>query len=150
MDEDEPPFLQPELRPAPPAPPAPQPAAKPAARRAAPKQAGPLQPFPQWTNVLQELEETDAMLISFLRGTKAYYDGTRVLFECSDAFRDYARSNKEVNKKLKEAIYKVSRIKCGIGPYEPPKAEPAHGAPNLEDTLRTMQTMGVTIQIEDK
>ena len=149
-DEDEPPFLQPELRPAPPAPPAPQPAAKPAARRAAPKQAGPLQPFPQWTNVLQELEETDAMLISFLRGTKAYYDGTRVLFECSDAFRDYARSNKEVNKKLKEAIYKVSRIKCGIGPYEPPKAEPAHGAPNLEDTLRTMQTMGVTIQIEDK
>lgn len=152
LDDDEPPFLQPELRPAPPAPPAPQPAAKPAARRAAaPKQAaGPLQPFPQWTNVLQELEETDAMLISFLRGTKAYYDGTRVLFECSDAFRDYARSNKEVNKKLKEAIYKVSRIKCGIGPYEPPKADAAHGAPNLEDTLRTMQTMGVTIQIEDK
>ena len=150
LDEDEPPFLQPELRPAPPAPPAPQPAAKPAAHRAAPKQPGPLQPFPQWTNVLQELEETDAMLISFLRGTKAYYDGTRVLFECSDAFRDYARSNKEVNKKLKEAIYKVSRIKCGIGPYEPPKADAAHGAPNLEDTLRTMQTMGVTIQIEDK
>src|SRR5699024_3670888 len=85
--DEEPEFLQPELRPAPQAAPAPQPAAPP--RKAAPKEeAGELRPFPQWALVLADLEETDAMLISFLRGTHAYYDGRRVLFECSDAFRD--------------------------------------------------------------
>ena len=39
------------------------------------------------------------MLISFLRGTHAYYDGRRVLFECSDAFRDYIRNNEDIRKK---------------------------------------------------
>ena len=150
LDDDEPPFLQPELRPAPPTPSAPPPAAKPAARRPAPKQAGPLQPFPQWTNVLQELEETDAMLISFLRGTKAYYDGTRVLFECSDAFRDYIRNNREVSKRLKEAIYRVSRTKYSIGPYEEPKADDTTAAVSLDETLHTMQALGVDLKIVDK
>ena len=66
--DEEPEFLQPELRPAPQAAPAPQPAAPP--RKAAPKEeAGELRPFPQWALVLADLEETDAMLISFLRGT---------------------------------------------------------------------------------
>ena len=64
------------------------------------------------------------MLISFLRGTKAYCDGKRVLFECSDAFRDYIRSNREVSKRLKEAIYRVSKTKYSIGlmkSRKPPK-----------------------------
>ena len=39
------------------------------------------------------------MLISFLRNTRAYYDGRRVLFECSDAFRDYIRSNRRGQQK---------------------------------------------------
>ncbi len=45
-----------------------------------------------------------------------------MLFECSDAFRDYIRSNREVSKRLKEAIYRVSKTKYSIGPYEEPKA----------------------------
>ena len=90
----DPEFLQPELPPIPqstPAPAAPV-ATQPAARkREPPKEAGSLEPFIYWPNVLADLEETDAMLISFLRNTRAYYDGRRVLFECSDAFRDYIR-----------------------------------------------------------
>ena len=123
--DDDPPFLQPELRPAPTqAVPAAQPAApKPAPRKAeAARAVGPLEPFGFWPAVLSDLEENDAMLISFLRGTKAYCDGKRVLFECSDAFRDYIRSNREVSKRLKEAIYRVSKTKYSIGPYEEPKA----------------------------
>ena len=81
----DPEFLQPELPPIPqptPAPAAPA-ATQPAARkREPPKEAGPLEPFVYWPNVLADLEETDAMLISFLRNTRAYYDGRRVLFEC--------------------------------------------------------------------
>ena len=147
----DPEFLQPELPPIPqPAAPAPASQAAPR-RREPPKEAGPLEPFNFWPAVLADLEETDAMLISFLRGTKAYYDGRRVLFECSDAFRDYIRSNREVSKKLKESIYRVSHIRCSIGPYEEPKADAA-GTPavSIDQTLKNMQALGVDIKIEEK
>ena len=148
----DPEFLQPEL------PPIPQPtvpaalAAQPTPRRREPpKEAGPLEPFGYWPAVLADLEENDAMLISFLRNTRAYYDGRRVLFECSDAFRDYIRNNREVSKKLKESIYRVSHIRCSIGPYEEPKADES-GTPavSIDQTLKSMQALGVDIKIEDK
>ena len=148
----DPEFLQPELPPIPqptaPAAPAAQPAP---CRREPPKEAGPLEPFGYWPAVLADLEENDAMLISFLRNTRAYYDGRRVLFECSDAFRDYIRSNREVSKKLKESIYRVSHIRCSIGPYEEPKADES-GTPvvSIDQTLKSMQALGVDIKIEDK
>ena len=150
--DDDPPFLQPELKPAPqqsaaPVPPTP---AAPAPRKAElPRQAGPLEPFAFWPAVLADLEENDAMLISFLRGTRAYCDGKRVLFECSDAFRDYIRNNREVSKRLKETIYRVSRTKYSIGPYEEPKADTT-AAVSLDETLHTMQALGVDLKIVDK
>ena len=150
----DPEFLQPELPPIPqptPAPAAPA-ATQPAARkREPPKEAGPLEPFIYWPNVLADLEETDAMLISFLRNTRAYYDGRRVLFECSDAFRDYIRSNREVSKKLIESIYRVSHIRCNIGPYEELKDNASDTpAVSIDQTLKSMQALGVDIKIEDK
>ena len=151
--DDDPPFLQPELKPAPqqtPAPVPPAPAA-PAPRKAEPpRQAGPLEPFAFWPAVLADLEENDAMLISFLRGTRAYCDGKRVLFECSDAFRDYIRNNREVSKRLKETIYRVSRTKYSIGPYEEPKTDDITAAVSLDETLHTMQALGVDLKIVDK
>lgn len=151
--DDDPPFLQPELKPAPqqtPAPVPPAPAA-PAPRKAEPpRQAGPLEPFAFWPAVLADLEENDAMLISFLRGTRAYCDGKRVLFECSDAFRDYIRNNREVSKRLKETIYRVSRTKYSIGPYEEPKTDDTTAAVSLDETLHTMQALGVDLKIVDK
>ena len=151
--DDEPPFLQPELKPTPqPASPPTRPAPAAAPRKSEPpRQAGPLEPFGFWPAVLSDLEENDAMLISFLRGTRAYCDGKRVLFECSDAFRDYIRNNREVSKRLKEAIYRVSRIKYSIGPYEEPK-ETASYAPavSIDETLHNMQELGVDLKIVDK
>ena len=152
--DDDPPFLQPELKPAPQQTPAPVPPASAAAaapRKAEPpRQAGPLEPFAFWPAVLADLEENDAMLISFLRGTRAYCDGKRVLFECSDAFRDYIRNNREVSKRLKETIYRVSRTKYSIGPYEEPKTDDTTAAVSLDETLHTMQALGVDLKIVDK
>ncbi len=152
--DDDPPFPQPELKPAPQQTvPAAQPAVpKPTPRKAEPaRSAGPLEPFGFWPAVLSDLEENDTMLISFLRGTKAYCDGKRVLFECSDAFRDYIRNNREVSKRLKEAIYRVSKTKYSIGPYEEPKAaENGSPAVSLDETLHTMQALGVDLKIIDK
>ena len=157
VEESEPAFLQPEL---PPLEPQPQPqAAQPAPAAPAPKKprprstepAGPIQPFPQWSAVLELMAENDPLLISFLQGTRAYFDGRRVLFECSDTFRDYIRKNKDVSKQIKELIYQVTHQSYSIGPYEKPKEDDA-GQPvvSVDDTIRQMQAMGVDVQIEEK
>ena len=153
--DDDPPFLQPELRPAPQQTvPAAQPAVpKPTPRKAEPaRSAGPLEPFGFWPAVLSDLEENDAMLISFLRGTKAYCDGKRVLFECSDAFRDYIRSNREVSKRLEgsdlPAFPKPSTASALMKSRKP--RENGSPAVSLDETLHTMQALGVDLKIIDK
>ena len=143
----EPPVFEPELPPLPAPAPAPQKAARP--KPSAP--AGPPQPFPQWSAVLEVIAESDAMLYSFLQGTRAYYDGRRVLFECSDAFRDYIKKNKDVSKQIKETIYQVTHLNCFIGPYEAPRQEqPDSPAVSVDETLKQMQDLGVEVQIEEK
>ena len=148
----EPPVFEPELPPLPEQPsPAPAPALQKAARPKPSAPAGPPQPFPQWSAVLEVIAESDAMLYSFLQGTRAYYDGRRVLFECSDAFRDYIKKNKDVSKQIKETIYQVTHLNCFIGPYEAPRQEqPDSPAVSVDETLKQMQDLGVEVQIEEK
>ena len=148
----EPPVFEPELPPLPEQPsPAPAPAPPKAARPKPSAPAGPPQPFPQWSAVLEVIAESDAMLYSFLQGTRAYYDGRRVLFECSDAFRDYIKKNKDVSKQIKETIYQVTHLNCFIGPYEAPRQEqPDSPAVSVDETLKQMQDLGVEVQIEEK
>ena len=154
VEESEPAFLQPEL---PPLEPQPQPQAAPvtpAPKKPRPRStepAGPIQPFPQWSAVLERLAENDPLLISFLQGTRAYTVGRRVLFECSDAFRDFIRKNKDVSKQIKELIYQVTHESYSIGPYEKPQEDDS-GQPtvSVDDTIRQMQAMGVDVQIEEK
>ena len=148
----EPPVFEPELPPLPEQPaPAPAPAPQKAARPKPSAPAGPPQPFPQWSAVLEVIAESDAMLYSFLQGTRAYYDGRRVLFECSDAFRDYIKKNKDVSKQIKETIYQVTHLNCFIGPYEAPRQEQSDSpAVSVDETLKQMQDLGVEVQIEEK
>lgn len=146
------PSFEPELAPAAP-PPAPQPVYE--ADVPIPKPVRTVatepQPFPQWQAVLELIAENDPMLNSYLRGTRAYYDGKRVLIECSDDFRDFMRRSKETSKNIKQYIYQITHVKCGIGPYEKPAAAAA-GAPaaDVEETLRQMQNLGVDVVIEEK
>lgn len=107
--------------------------------------------FPQWQAVLELIAENDPMLNSYLRGTQAYYDGRRVLIECSDDFRDFMRRSKETSKNIKQYIYQVTHIKCGIGPYEKNAADVSNApAADVEETLRQMKDLGVDVVVEDK
>lgn len=151
-----PPF-EPELAPAAPAPQQPAPAQQPvyAADVPIPKPARTVakepQLFPQWQAVLELIAENDPMLNSYLRGTQACYDGRRVLIECSDDFRDFMRRSKETSKNIKQYIYQVTHIKCGIGPYEKPAAAASNApAADVEETLRQMKALGVDVVVEDK
>ena len=151
-----PPF-EPELAPAAPAVQQPTPAQQPvyAADVPIPKPVRTVakepQLFPQWQAVLELIAENDPMLNSYLRGTQAYYDGRRVLIECSDDFRDFMRRSKETSKNIKQYIYQVTHIKCGIGPYEKTVAAVSNApAADVEETLRQMKDLGVDVVVEDK
>lgn len=151
-----PPF-EPELAPAAPAVQQPTPAQQPvyAADVPIPKPVRTVakepQLFPQWQAVLELIAENDPMLNSYLRGTQAYYDGRRVLIECSDDFRDFMRRSKETSKNIKQYIYQVTHIKCGIGPYEKAAAAVSNTpAADVEETLRQMKDLGVDVVVEDK
>ena len=151
-----PPF-EPELAPAAPAVQQPTPAQQPvyAADVPIPKPVRTVakepQLFPQWQAVLELIAENDPMLNSYLRGTQAYFDGRRVLIECSDDFRDFMRRSKETSKNIKQYIYQVTHIKCGIGPYEKTAAAVSNApAADVEETLRQMKDLGVDVVVEDK
>ena len=74
-----------------------------------------------------------------------------MLFECSDAFRDYINNDKSVGKQIKEYIYQVTGLNCFIGPYQPPRQEQAdQPVVSVDDALKQMQELGVDVQIEEK
>ena len=107
-------------------------------------------PFAQWPQVLEYLKENNAMLTSFLRDSRAFFDGKRVLIDCSEAFRDYIRKNKEISKTLKEIILNVTGVRCSIGPYDSPASSAGPTSVPMDEALKTMQELGVDIVVDDK
>ena len=132
--------------------PAPTPAPQPAAPvpQAAPQGSRVLRGFDAWPQVLEALAGQDPAMSSFLQGSKAYFDGKRVLIDCNETFRDYMRKDKATYSRLKSVIYQVSGIRCGIGPYEKPKTAAESQTVPLEDTLKAMQSLGVDVVVEDQ
>ena len=106
-----------------------------------------INPFPQWGEVVRLLQEKDPMLYTYLKKSKGYFDGTRVLIDGGKTFRDFIRANKDSQRLIKKLIAQVSGVAVPIGPYEPKKAGPA--ASNAEESLHKLEQMGLDITIED-
>ena len=139
-----------ELEPVPqPEPPksAPTPAAKPVPEK--PQDAGQegTALYPYWPQVVQQLQEKDPMLYTYLRKSKAYFDGTRVLIDGGKTFRDFIRANKDSQRLIKKLIKDVSGTAVPIGPYEPKSA--GKTVSNAEQSLRALEKMGLDVSIED-
>ena len=138
--------LEPVPQPEPPKP-APTPAAKPVPEK--PQDAGQegTALYPYWPQVVQQLQEKDPMLYTYLRKSKAYFDGTRVLIDGGKTFRDFIRVNKDSQKLIKKLIAEVSGVPVSIGPYEPKAAEKT--ASNAEQSLLALEKLGLEVSIED-
>ena len=106
-----------------------------------------INPYPQWAEVIQKLQEVDPMLYSYLRKSKAYFDGTRVLIDGGKTFRDFIRANKDSQKLIKKLIAQVSGVPVPIGPYEPKNA--AKAVSNAEQSLHALEKLGLDVSIED-
>ena len=104
-------------------------------------------PFPYWEQVVQQLQEKDPMLYTYLRKSKAYFDGTRVLIDGGKTFRDFIRANKDSQRLIKKLIANVSGVAVPIGPYEPKTAGKA--VSNAEQSLRALEKLGLNVSIED-
>ena len=138
--------LEPVPQPEPPKP-APTPAAKPVPEK--PQDAGQEGTvlYPYWPQVVQQLQEKDPMLYTYLRKSKAYFDGTRVLIDGGKTFRDFIRVNKDSQKLIKKLIKDVSGTAVPIGPYEPKSA--GKTVSNAEQSLRALEKLGLDVSIED-
>ena len=138
--------LEPVPQPEPPKP-APTPAAKPVPEK--PQDAGQegTALYPYWPQVVQQLQEKDPMLYTYLRKSKAYFDGTRVLIDGGKTFRDFIRANKDSQRLIKKLIKDVSGTAVPIGPYEPKSV--GKTVSNAEQSLRALEKLGLDVSIED-
>ena len=141
-------------QPTPASPPAREAPAAPAEHPADPSLAKPrkvaaagINPFEKWAEVIKLLEQKDPMLYTYLRKSKAYFDGTRVLIDGGKTFRDFIRANKDSQKLIKKLIAQVSGVVVPIGPYEPRTAQKA--ASNAEESLHKLEQLGLDVSIED-
>ena len=127
--------------------PAPEYTADPAFDRPRKVAAAGINPFEQWSEVVKLLQEKDPMLHSYLRKSKAYFDGTRVLIDGGKTFRDFIRVNKDSQRLIKKLIAQVSGVAVPIGPYEPRTA--AKHTSNAEQSLHALEKLGLEVSIED-
>ena len=153
-DEPAPPMPLAEAVPEPPAPASPPAREAPAEHPADPSLAKPrkvaaagINPFEKWAEVIKLLEQKDPMLYTYLRKSKAYFDGTRVLIDGGKTFRDFIRANKDSQKLIKKLIAQVSGVAVPIGPYEPRTAQKT--ASNAEESLHKLEQLGLDVSIED-
>ena len=155
-EEPAPPMPLAEPVPEPPATPAPAPmpqqpkadcAADPALDRPRKVAAAGINPFDKWSEVIHLLQEKDPMLYTYLKKSKAYFDGTRVMIDGGKTFRDFIRANKDSQKLIKKLIAQVSGVAVPIGPYEPKAA--GKTASNAEESLHKLEQLGLDVSIED-
>ena len=111
--------------------------------------------YPQWQDVVEvllssELSKQEPALIPYLRTSKAYFDGKRVLIDGGDVFRDFLRRSPESRVHIKDIIEEKTGVRCPIGPYTPPKADQPQAVANVEELLARMQAQGVDVIIEEK
>ena len=104
-------------------------------------------PYPQWAQVVQKLQDVDPMLYTYLRKSRAYFDGTRVLIDGGKTFRDFIRANKDSQRLIKKLIAQVSGVAVPIGPYEPKTAGKV--VSNAEQSLHALEKLGLEVSIED-
>ena len=107
-----------------------------------------INPYPQWADVVDRIRDTDPMLYGYLKKSKAYFDGVRVLIDGGKTFRDFIRVNKGSQRLIKKLIAEVSGIAVPIGPYEPEKAASRPKA-SAEESLHKLEALGLDITIDD-
>ncbi len=129
--------------------PTPSPAPEKQAAQAPAGAQTPPQPFAAWDAVVAAMEPRDQLLYVYLRESKAYCEGRRVLIDGSELFLDYMRKNEYSSQLIKQAIAEVTGTRYAIGPYRPRSRETA-AAQTAEETLSRLAQQGVEVVYENQ
>lgn len=125
---------------------APRPAS--AARPAEPQPGAEVQPFPAWADVVKRIAEVDPMLHSYLKKSRAYCDGKRVLIDGGRMFNDFLRANKDSQALIKRILAEIAGKAWPIGPYDPHRAG-RNTAGNAEQALESLRARGLDVIVQD-
>lgn len=110
----------------------------------------PLEPFDKWDVIVENMEALDKLLYVYMKNSKAYYDGRRVLIDASDLFLEYIRKNEKSKDLIKDTIENVTGTRCAIGPYEKKSADSSEKAmPSADQALSNLAAMGVDVEITE-
>ena len=110
---------------------------------------GSAQPFDQWKAVVECTAALDPMVYSFLKSTKAYFDGRRVLIDGGEVFMEFIRSSKSVGEVIKNAIQQTTGQRYGIGPFKQ-ETRGETPAETAKKTLAEWEQKGVLIEYENE
>ncbi|MBQ7859332.1 MAG: DNA polymerase III subunit gamma/tau [Faecalibacterium sp.] len=111
---------------------------------------GVVQPYPVWDEVVRRISEMDPMLYSYLKRSKGYCDGKRVLIDGGQMFNDFLRANKDSQALIKKVLAQISGKNWPIGPYDARKANSARpAAGNAEQSLEALRARGLEVVIQD-
>lgn len=134
-----------------PAPTAPTPQKAPvAAPQTTPEQSAANQgqetPFEPWAKVLEVMQGKDKLLSAALKGSRAYYDGKRVLIDGSELFLEYMRKNEFSSEMVKSVLQQVTGVRYPIGPYKKKRGQETENQPMTADaTLEQLSSAGVDV-----
>lgn len=128
---------------------APAPAAAKAKAEPSP-QDGSVQPYAPWGEVVKRISEADPMLCSYLKRSKGYTDGKRVLIDGGPVFNEFIRANKDSQLFIKKVLMQVTGKAWAIGPYDASKAaSKMQPVGNAEQSLEALRARGLDVFIQD-
>ena len=96
------------------------------------------------------MQEKDTMLYVNMRGTKAYYDGRRILIDGSELFLEFMRQNEYSTDLIKKTIQEITGVRYGIGPYKKKGTGPEKASNIAQQTLQSLEQQGVEVIYEDE
>lgn len=107
-----------------------------------------VQPFSEWSEVINLMAGIDRMLYSYMKGSSAFLDGGRVLIQAGDMFLSFMRENEFAAERIKTVIQQVTGKRYGIGPYKAAQGGAQNQMPTARETLKKWEEMGVEVKYE--
>ena len=86
------------------------------------------------------------MLYGFLKDSKAYLQGRRVLIDGGELFLTFMRTNKNSAQRMRALISQVTGETYSLGPYDRKKAQ--NQPDKAQQTFRMLQENGVPVEFD--
>ncbi len=112
-----------------------------------------VEPFPNWAEVLEQLQKRNGALYGAMVDSRAFTRGEMMLVDCtSEMFRSLLRTSVAAKESLRDAIFAVTGQKYNLGPYTPGKyavAEQKQESDPLAGLLKKANELGVPVEVNE-